>query len=290
MTFKKRNIIVPLMGGLGNQLFQFAAGIYAHKFLQKVPKFAFSGFSIGKNTPRSYMLGDLLNEGDEAIHGRLKLAIFKLASFIFPFIWVAEYDLDDFPLERVSRNSKVLLGYFQRRQYVDAVGTELIHSLSKSKVFAQLFSYPANNNIAVHIRFGDYLTNLETKNFHGLTSISYYVEAVRLLQTSHDYDKIVIYSDNRQKALSDFTSEYGTGKSQISISSGVNEYEDLASISSSKGIVISNSTFSWWAAWIGTQLHDCRVVTPRPWFATATAADDNLLSKEWTVLDRDLQP
>ena len=278
------------MGGLGNQLFQFSAGLYAQKFLGKDPEFSSHGLTIAKNTPRSYMLGDLLSEDDKATHGRVGLAFFKLSSFIFPSVWVAENDLDDFPLERVTRNSKVLLGYFQRRQYVDAVGTELIQSLSKSNIFAQLFSYPANNNIAVHIRFGDYLTNSETRNFHGLTSISYYVEAVRFLQTSHDYDRIIIYSDNRQKALADFTSEYGIGKSPISLSSGVNEYEDLASISSSKGIVVSNSTFSWWAAWIGTQLHNCNVVAPRPWFATASAADDNLLRNGWTVLDRELQP
>ena len=58
----------------------------------------------------------------------------------------------------------------------------------------------------------------------------------------------------------------------------------------SSSIVISNSTFSWWAAWIGSQLHECNVIAPRPWFATPTAADVNLLPVEWTVLDRELQP
>ena len=70
----------------------------------------------------------------------------------------------------------------------------------------------------------------------------------------------------------------------------MSELEDLAGMSASRGIVISNSTFSWWAAWIGTQLHECNVVAPRPWFATPSAADDNLLPDGWTVLDRELQP
>ena len=290
MNQRRQTLIIPFMGGLGNQLFQYAAGVYMRKISLRDPKYSLSGFSSSKNTPRSFMLGDLLSENDKATHGRLGLAFFKLLSFIIPSFWVAEKSLDDFPLERVRKNSIVLLGYFQRHKYVDAVSTDLIKSLSQSNVFSPLFSSPANNDIAVHIRFGDYLANLETRSFHGLSAMSYYVEAVRFLQSSHNYDKIVIYSDNQQKAFADFTYEYGLGGLPVSASTGTSEYDDLAKISSSKGIVISNSTFSWWAAWIGTQLHECNVVAPKPWFAIPTAADDNLLPVGWTVLNRVLQP
>jgi hypothetical protein len=290
MDQRRRTLIIPFMGGLGNQLFQYAAGVYMRKIMQRNPKYSLRGFSSSKNTPRSFMLGDLLNENDKATHGRLGLAFFKLLSFVIPSVWVAEKSLNDFPLERVSKGSIVLLGYFQRHKYVDAVSTDLIKSLSQSNVFSPLFSSPANNDIAVHIRFGDYLANLETRIFHGLSAMSYYVEAVRFLQSSHNYDKIVIYSDNQEKAFADFTYEYGLGGLPVSASTGTSEYDDLAKISSSKGIVISNSTFSWWAAWIGTQLHECNVVAPKPWFAIPTAADDNLLPVGWTVLNRVLQP
>ena len=289
MTQTRRTIFIPIMGGLGNQLFQYAAGIYTQRFLLKNPRYSLSGFSSTKNTPRSYMLGNLLTHEERVSQGRLKLAMFKLSSLVFPSIWVSEKELSDFPLERVDKKSKVLLGYFQRLIYVEAVAPEIIHSLSRSSVFAQMFSMPVTNDIAVHIRFGDYLTNSETKNFHGLSAMSYYVQAVRTLQLSHSYDKVVIFSDNRQKAFADFTEEYGLGGLPVSVSTGTSEYDDLAEISSSKGIVISNSTFSWWAAWIGTQLHGCNVVAPRPWFANPTAADDNLLPDEWTVLNRELQ-
>ena len=277
------------MGGLGNQLFQYAAGVYMQKILLRDPKYSLIGFSSLKNTPRSFMLGDLINEDDKATLGRLGLAFFKLLSFFFHSVWVAENSLVDFPLERVSRNSCVLLGYFQRHKYVDAVSTDLIKSLSLSNVFSPVFSSQTNNDIAVHIRFGDYLTNLETRSFHGLSAMSYYVEAVKFLESSHSYDKIMIYSDNQQKAFADFTYEYGLGGLPVSVSTCTSEYDDLAKISSSKGIVISNSTFSWWAAWIGTQLHECNVVAPKPWFAIPTAAEDNLLPAGWTVLNRDLQ-
>ncbi len=290
MAAKKSAIIVPLMGGLGNQLFQYAAGIHVRRFTNRHTYFSQSGLLNTKNTPRSYMLGDLLKRSDINNRGRFTLAVFKLASFVLPSIWVAERDLSDFPLERVSKTTKILLGYFQRLNYVDAVAAELIQAMRHSRLFGKLATTLSTNDLAVHIRFGDYLTSPETKKFHGLTAMSYYVNAVNHLRSIDSFDRVVIYSDDPSKAYSDFTQAFGSREIPVVLSARSGEIEELTSMSSSKGLVISNSTFSWWAAWIGTQLHDCNVVAPRPWFATPSAADDNLLSKRWTVLDRELQP
>lgn len=290
MFSKNRVIIIPLMGGLGNQLFQYAAGINVHKFSSKKPKFSITGLLAAENTPRLYMLGDLLKHGDFVTHGRIKLASLKLLSIVFPSIWVSEKELRDFPLDRLTKKSRVLLGYFQRHVYVDAVATEIIKAMSQSQVFAPVLSTSVSNDIAVHIRFGDYLTNLETKKFHGLSTMSYYVNAVNSLQRAHNYNQIVIYSDDVCKAYSDFTEAFGPSEIPVIAKEGSSELEDLAGMSSSRGLVISNSTFSWWAAWIGTQLHECDVVAPLPWFAVPSPADENLLHINWTVLNRELQP
>ncbi len=290
MAAKKHAIIVPLMGGLGNQLFQYAAGIHVRKFTNKQACFSPSGLLNAKNTPRLYMLGDLLEKSDINNRGRFTLAVFKLASLVVPSIWVSEQDLNDFPLERVSKTTRILLGYFQRMKYVDSVGTELIEAMKRSSQFGRLVTTFTTNDLAVHIRYGDYLTSPATRKFHGLTAISYYVEGVNYLLSIDSFDRIVIYSDDPSKAYSDFTQAFGSREIPVVLSARSGEIEELESMSSSMGLVISNSTFSWWAAWIGTQLHDCKVIAPRPWFATPSAADDNLLSKRWTVLDRELQP
>ena len=283
-------MIIPLMGGLGNQLFQFAAGLHVRKFSSKDFRFSINGMIKVKNTPRSYMLGDLLKNSDMTNRGRFSMGIYKLYSFVFPSIWVSERDISDFPLSRMTNSTKVLIGYFQRHDYVDSVSAEMIQSMSQSKTFSRLVEATVNNDIAVHIRFGDYSNNLETKKFHGLSAMSYYVKAVNHLRSVHHYDQIVIYSDDPGKAFPDFVEAFGPSEIPVIAKESSNEFQDLAGMSSSKGIVISNSTFSWWAAWIGSQLHECNVIAPRPWFATPTAADVNLLPVEWTVLDRELQP
>jgi hypothetical protein len=278
------------MGGLGNQLFQFAAGIYLSKFSSKEVRFSVFGLLLLKNTSRTYMLGDLLKQSDVTARGRIKMAVIKLVSFLFPSVWISENDLSDDPLSRVTNATKVAIGYFQREKYVDSVATELIQSMSQSNTFRSLISEREYNEIAVHIRIGDYLSNSDAKKFHGLSAMTYFVNAVNHLQSFHRYDKIVIYSDDLSKAYSDFTEAFGPNDTPVVGSGGSSELEDLAGISASRGIVISNSTFSWWAAWIGTQLHTCDVVAPRPWFANPSPADDNLLPDRWMVMSRELQP
>ena len=205
MTIVKSKVIIPLMGGLGNQLFQFAAGLHLRKFSSKHVKFSPSGLLTAKNTPRSFMLGDLLRKTNSTARGRYSIAILRIASFVCPTIWVSERDLHDFPLSRVTKVTKVLIGYFQRHDYVDSVATELIQSMSQSNTFKSLVLQPEKNDIAVHIRFGDYLSNSETKKFHGLSSMTYFVNAVNRLQSVHKFDRIVIYSDDLGKAYPAFT-------------------------------------------------------------------------------------
>ena len=277
------------MGGLGNQLFQYAAGIYTQKFLSKNPKYFYGIGEIPTNTNREFMLGDLLR-GNEIKHlGRRKYILLIVFTKLMLPVWVQEKNESDFPIERVTRKTRVLVGYFQKRIYVEPVATEILAAMSTSSLFNKVVSAPTKSDIAVHIRLGDYASDPTARHAHGLSEMTYFVDAVRVLQSKRDYDNIVIYSDEAQTAYAEFVNVFGTSSIPITVSSGTNEYEDLAGISSSKGIVISNSTFSWWAAWIGTHLRNSTVIAPRPWFSKPSAADEHLLLESWIVLDREIQ-
>ncbi len=210
----------------------------------------------------------------------------KFLSFFYPALIIHENGSSDIPLFRIKKSSRLVVGYFQRYEYVDAVKSELLTALKKSEQFSALVPTASNDEIAVHIRRGDYAQE-SVKQVLGLTEMSYYVHGVRLLlKSSESYKRIVIYSDESQQALLEFVKEYGKSDIPIVASSFSNDYDDLGAMARSKGIVISNSTFSWWAAWIGFNTVGSLVVAPRPWLATPSAADKNLVIDKWLVLDR----
>ena len=282
-------IHIPLMGGLGNQLFQFSIGLYLNKVLNLKPLFSLAGLQVKTNTTRKYQLYDLLDKGSLSSLNRLHFALIRSIAVIVPSIFVIENGPSDTPVNRVTPNTKLLVGYFQRHTYVDSVKTEMLSALSSSSVFSRIIPSERKDEIAVHIRYGDYLQDPATKQAHGLSSMSYYVQAVNVLRSKHIYKRIVIYSDDSEQALSDFVSEFGESDIDVIAFNGANEFDDLRGMATSAGIVISNSSFSWWAAWIGHNTIGSSVIAPKPWFSTPSDADTNLLCEGWIVLERSLQ-
>ena len=308
-SHKNNSIIhIHLKGGLGNQLFQYSMGLYLSKFfnkrvlyldqglmqeplskeLQKLPN---SPNEFDFKTKRNYMLGDLIDSNSKSNLTRAQFILIRWLSFLFPALFVIEYTPPDLTEFRITESTKILVGYFQRHDYVCAMKTELLSAFKKSTLFAGLIPSVSNSDIAVHVRYGDYSRSPHTKHHHGLTAIEYYVQAVQiLLNSSEKFQKIVIYSDESQRAFKEFVKEFGGCDIPIVTSGVSNEYDDLRGISHSKGIVISNSTFSWWAAWIGHHSIGSHVVAPKPWLAKPSVFDKNLIPDGWTVLDRKIQP
>ena len=281
--------MIPIMGGLGNQLFQFAAGLYLRKQYGIVPKFLLGTFTVrAVTTVRSCLLGDLVGADEESKMGLFSFKIITLLSKVKPSILVEEKGINDSPFARITKSTKVIIGYFQKQNYVEAVAGEIFKSMSDSPSFGKLLSAKPVNNIAVHIRLGDYASNRGVRRSVGLSAMSYYVNAVKSLQATHEYDNIVIYSDEPERAHSEFVNAFGATIVPIVFSKNKNEFEDLVEISSCKGLIISNSTFSWWAGWLASHLHKCTVIAPRPWMAKPTIADKNLLLESWVVVDREI--
>jgi len=114
---------------------------------------------------------------------------------------------------------------------------------------------------AIHFRFGDYL-NL--KEYHTcLIDTPYYQKAIEEMGYDMEY---YVFSDNLQLA-SGFMAKRGVN---FTLSNGINSenttYTDLCLMSLFNNIIIANSTFSWWGAWLGSD--DKKVVSPSAnhWF------------------------
>jgi hypothetical protein len=282
------------MGGLGNQLFQLVAGLYINENFGLKTRFSSAWFSSPQRfrrmgmTPRRLMINELLREEEQSSVSRngVRLAFFR-SRFIKSLV-VVESDSNNAPLERVSASTKLLSGYFQNFSYVESVQDSLLKRFRESEAFKTLIPQELEPRVAIHIRLGDYVDNASAKAFHGLTTIEYYVTAAHQMIQETGLREILIVSDDPRNATKAFRSAFNKTDIEISYVENTTEMEDLALLSHSAGIVISNSSFSWWAAWLGSKTLGAKVIAPTPWFAQPSGADVNLRVNSWTYLHREL--
>lgn len=121
------------------------------------------------------------------------------------------------------------------------------------------------DKVALHIRRGDYL---KADNFHkNLWETDYYKRAVQLFPN----EKFLVFCRDRQSDIQDQNDREWCDQNLGILGiewelapTNTDETDDLNLMASCKGIIMANSSFSWWAAFLGEQTK--RVVTPKEWF------------------------
>lgn len=135
--------------------------------------------------------------------------------------------------------------------------------------------------ISVHMRLGDYLNFQEV---YGVTSESYYLNAVRALKNAlkGKPSEIWLFSDDPLSATEILSSNLKIDK-VINESLGLRDAESIALISESSGIVGSNSTFSWWASYLSKR-ELTKVVMPKQYMQGTLMKDTGLYVSDWLYL------
>lgn len=286
-TKSSNSLVIPFMGGLGNQLFQFAAGLLLETENRYEVLYSKFGLENSKNTSRLFMLDDLVDSNKTSDSTRMFFILNRVISVFYPSWWIQELGPEDNVLTRVDENTRILVGYFQDKSIVESVRDELLSRLSSSNRFKPVFTRNKSHDLVIHVRYGDYLAP-STRNFHGLSHPNYYKSAVKCLMRSNEFERIVLVSDDPELAYSRLHPELTQFNIPIVKNRSQSEIDDLAVLTSARGLVMSNSTFSWWGAWLGSNTAATQVVIPTPWFARESAADLKLCLSSWTSLAREL--
>ncbi len=131
--------------------------------------------------------------------------------------------------------------------------------------------------VSLHIRRGDYANNSKTYAKHGLCSLDYYHAAVKYVAERVESPQFFVFSDDmtwvRENLKINFPCQF------VEHNQGENSYIDMQLMSLCKHHIIANSSFSWWGAWLNPSLTKI-VIAPQKWFASDTAVDD-LFPQEW---------
>ena len=123
----------------------------------------------------------------------------------------------------------------------------------------------SGNSCAIHVRRGDYLLPEQIVG-QGIMPVSYYDKAKELVRA----DKYIVFSDDIEWCKENIVADHYI--------EGEKDIIDMFMISMCKNVIISNSTFSWWGAWLN-QMGGI-VVAPRQWFVNTEGWDD-LYRDEW---------
>jgi len=272
-------VTVNLQGGLGNQLFGWACGFALARRLD-VP-LALTGHQIPRANKsldlRKYELNyfGIPQRGVSSAPSESLKEWAKRKTDRHSF-----FSEKGFTYDRGIRDLKApitLSGYFQSKKYfADAEGDVreyLLKGASRSTELRHFSERLGTEWLAVHIRRGDYLN---FRNIYEIPGKPYYESSLDLLKQVTGIERIVVFSDEPASAmeLGLDVAEY-VGPSQLPHAG-----DSLLLMSQAKGFVASNSSFSWWAAFLAQPIGRLNIF-PRPWFVNDRESTRDLLEPGW---------
>lgn len=294
---KRQMIIVKLMGGLGNQMFQYAAGKALALTHNTDLRFDLSWFdTITKSdTVRTYNLTcfsfpdtifaspkDLQSNKAIFLPSRIKKLIKRLyPSFQKNVILEKYFHYDPSLLD--SPSNAYIEGYWQSFRYFEPFSNIIREELrfqtpmdaENQKLSESILATPS---VSLHIRRGDYVTNTHANDFHGTTSLEYYDSAIKAIYKHITEPHFFIFSDDIEWTTQNLSIPFNA--TYINHNHGNMAFEDMRLMSLCKHNIIANSTFSWWGAWLNTNPNKI-VIAPKTWFQDNTINTNDLIPGSW---------
>lgn len=265
-------IAIQLIGGLGNQMFQYA---FAKVLLR-------NGYEIKLDI--SAFETYRLHGGFGLDHYNISIPIAskeELAPFKINFLTKLKRKLKipnkKIVEEKTLRFQNDLLtppdgtnihGYFQSEKYFKEIRADIIQDFTLKSPLSP-YSKSVEEKIlasslsaSIHIRRGDYVTNSHANNTHGTCSLEYYEQSIALLDSKFDKIHFFIFSDDIEWVKNNLSVKNCT---HIENDSSRIVHEDIYLMSLCQHNIIANSSFSWWGAWLNCN-EEKVVIAPKNWF------------------------
>ncbi|MBU2366796.1 MAG: alpha-1,2-fucosyltransferase [Alphaproteobacteria bacterium] len=293
--------IVSIMGGLGNQMFQYSLGTYVAQVLGQQVVFNGDALAHYQDRPLALNLIGLETAWSDAAEVRTRLgplllpmwsrrlAASRYGRFIKHDRFITdEHGLTEGVVARLQAGEGLYFhGYWQSAKIVAAVTPVLWDRFSFPAMTAKEAAWRARidstNAIAIHLRRGDYASNPKAARHHGVLSADYYRRAAELLANRVADPVFYIFSDDPAYARSQLADRL-PGSTQVVETGSPHAWSDLDLMSHCQHNIIANSTYSWWSAWLNRN-PDKLVVSPAPWFADQSSSGD-LIPPSWQQVPR----
>jgi len=271
-------IVVRLIGGLGNQLFQYAVARNLAEIHRTVLKIDISGFEIYKLHKYSLWPFNIqehfasleevaaLTQKRGIVERVMTRALRRPPKLAPPYIRerYLHFDPDILNLP----DSIYLDGYWQSEKYFIDIApiirqefTVKTRQRDKNKELAELIA--SCEAVSIHIRRGDYVSNPNTNKVYSTCDLDYYFRSMENLTRTVKHPHLFIFSDEPEWARDHLKLPYPT--TIVAHNGADKNYEDMRHMSFCKHQIIANSTFSWWGAWLNKNPNKI-VIAPKKWF------------------------
>jgi hypothetical protein len=286
-------IVVQVIGGLGNQMFQYALGRHLAIKTREELVLDLTGFE--QYALHAYSLNHLNIAGraatKEEVASFVKLKPKKgRRHFLYNF-FVANphryalekyYHFDPSILSR--KGSMYLEGYWQSEKYFKDIEESIRKDFSLvsplSKRDEEILSQMQNTNAtSLHVRRKDFAHHPELSAFHGVCSPEYYDKAVATIaKRSGSAPHLFIFSDDPAWAKENLHFPYPM--THVDHNDASKNYADIYLMSQCKHNIIANSSFSWWGAWLNSNPYKI-VIAPSRWTNDPGLDTKDLIPPTW---------
>ncbi|MBF0127508.1 MAG: alpha-1,2-fucosyltransferase [Magnetococcales bacterium] len=293
-------IIMHMLSGLGNQMFQYAFGralSLTHGTELRLDLISYRQERTWHNGFELARLFDIAIREPDAhdlwkVHGWRTLggAYSRLAGSRFSWLRGSALMIEPhhhfWPEALPSPENKYYIGYWQSEKYFAAhqetIRRDFAFKLPLSKENAALQRRMRScEAVSLHVRRSDYLHPM---NLHvlGVTPLEYYQKAIAWIAARCARPHFFVFSDDIPWArahlpLQPFPCVF------IEHNSGPESYNDMRLMSQCQHHIIANSTFSWWGAWLNPS-QDKMVVAPDRWFVSDRFKTVDLTPAGWIKL------
>lgn len=289
-------IIIRIIAGLGNQMFQYALGKYLLEKGEEVffdtssyaNKQVHNGFEIDKVFEINY------TEATQKQIQKVRRFIPKLTvgqriirklklSLKCSYAHITEKDFGTFnPKIHKLKGDYYLDGYWQSEKYFIEI-EEIIRKEfqfkpeldKRNKEFVEKLK--STNSVAIHVRRGDMVNN----PLHGnICTKSYFQKAMQKINDKVQTPQYVFFSDDIEWCKNNFSN---LNAWFVDWNTKENNYKDMQLMSLCKHNIIANSSFSWWGAWLNSN-PDKIVIAPNKWL-NGKYSTKELIPENWKKID-----
>ena len=266
--------IVGILGGLGNQLFQYA---FSRELARRsgervlVDTSGFERYGLHNGFELERLFGLVLERADPGDVRRLSTASSSLLNRLRRRLAPKRSNYIDrnfsFHDDVFSLDGDIYYeGFWQSERYFEGVARELRAELTFPRLSSRNIQFIAGlprPACSVHVRRGDYL---EPQNRHlNVCGPGYYERAIGAIAQGRGVASFVVFSDDVEWC----ERELAFGDAEVAFvdwNRGRESWQDMAMMAACDHHIIANSSFSWWGAWLGEGgSGDREVIAPSVW-------------------------